>query len=714
MKRVNWFSGQQVQKEDLSYMQSALIDEVKSRTANQYSKGVVSPVGAYVVVDTNNTLRIRPFNAFTESGEQVMIPEDIRYLALDLTDDTNRQLGTQGWLDDDQFGWRSDTNYLIVAKYSEEAARPRPHYRTREPFATRIYSGFKFYAMREGLDPLTEGGVNPYIILARAIFTDGRLVVTTQGITEYASLSATQVGVTVGTNYTQKYDISQAVNVAQHIGCIGDATRVSNKNPHGITAEILGLDANAVPQHEKQFHADGFIGDSASVNSCFYTSINARNILVDQLVVHNLSGNDNLHYNGNTIRTFVYPTDKVYINLEDGSGLWTDCDIILFIDMRTQELGIAVASDNQTLVDTRTFRIIYGDQGQYTIDVSPIAQADLNTDYQYQLYSFSFSQEKQYTSIDLHGEGLNLSNFTSERDNRTFGSISSKNLQRNSNGDFATDFPIKVPAIKFDDGSILESANAYPPGYIDRSLRLYYQSDSSITVGMGMCKDSSNSILMSRPTEMTKYFFVTWASGTNQGAMAPGLTMSTGTWHVFLISTPAGRTDVAIDTDITAANCISADPTQASPIDGYRYYRRIGSLYIVSENSGSGEVYKIRKFTTYPDGGNGVTTIFLDTTSTNKQYIVSDASGNTILAVPSLYKAGASPKYASVTVQLSMQSPDGVVCRDYHYLGTTTQQGPDRSLGTGDNFIYTYNGCAYFSNTTWNGRVISYYDPRTI
>ena len=60
--------------------------------------------------------------------------------------------------------------------------------------------------------------------------------------------------------------------------------------------------------------------------------------------------------------------------------------------MRTQELGIAVASDNQTLVDTRTFRIIYGDQGQYTIDVSPIAQADLQTDYQYQLYSFSFSK----------------------------------------------------------------------------------------------------------------------------------------------------------------------------------------------------------------------------------------------------------------------------------------------------------------------------------
>ena len=51
MKKVNFFSGQQVQKEDLAYLQDSVTDEIKIRTAHQYSKGVISPVAAYIGVD---------------------------------------------------------------------------------------------------------------------------------------------------------------------------------------------------------------------------------------------------------------------------------------------------------------------------------------------------------------------------------------------------------------------------------------------------------------------------------------------------------------------------------------------------------------------------------------------------------------------------------------------------------------------------------------
>ena len=76
MKRVNWFSGQQVQKEDLSYLQESLAGEISSRTSSQYSKGIISPVSTYVGVDVDQTLVIHPFRAYTESGEQIVIPED--------------------------------------------------------------------------------------------------------------------------------------------------------------------------------------------------------------------------------------------------------------------------------------------------------------------------------------------------------------------------------------------------------------------------------------------------------------------------------------------------------------------------------------------------------------------------------------------------------------------------------------------------------------
>ena len=123
MNRVEFFSGYMVEKSDLDYLQTSLGDEIKSRTALQYSKGVMSPVGEYVGVDTNQTLKINPFQAFTNSGERINVPEAIRYLALDKTDSSKRELGTQGYLSDDEFGWESDTPYIIVARYIERGAR---------------------------------------------------------------------------------------------------------------------------------------------------------------------------------------------------------------------------------------------------------------------------------------------------------------------------------------------------------------------------------------------------------------------------------------------------------------------------------------------------------------------------------------------------------------------------------------------------------------
>ena len=73
MNRVEFFSGYMVEKSDLDYLQTSLGDEIKSRTALQYSKGVMSPVGEYVGVDTNQTLKINPFQAFTNSGERIRI-----------------------------------------------------------------------------------------------------------------------------------------------------------------------------------------------------------------------------------------------------------------------------------------------------------------------------------------------------------------------------------------------------------------------------------------------------------------------------------------------------------------------------------------------------------------------------------------------------------------------------------------------------------------
>jgi len=716
MKRVNWFSGQQVQKEDLSYLQESLAGEISSRTSSQYSKGIISPVSTYVGVDVDQTLVIHPFRAYTESGEQIVIPEDKRRLALDLTDDSNRQLGTQGFLEDDQFGWRENTPYIIVARYMEEAARPRPHYRTREPYATRIYGGFKFFAMREGLDPLEENGINPYIILAKAIYTEGTLFVTTAGVTEYAGLDATRVSTTVKSNINGTYDLNSPISVETHIRSIGDPNRVSAKNPHGITAEILGLDASAVPSHEKLFHSNGFIGDPTDVTSCFYASIDSRGIGVDYVSIRNLNTGDNLHYNGNTITEFVYNTDKIYIALTD-DNIWPDGTYYIYADLETREIGVAASS--QSVVDNRTYNIIYNQQVQYT--KSPIHINSLNNNTQYKLYTLTFSESKQYTTIDLHGRGLNLSNFTAMTDHRVFGSISASNLQRNHDGDLVLSFPLKTTAVKFSDKTILTSANAYPTNYVDKSLRLYYVDGTTIKVGAGSCKDSTNKNLLTLKGDYTKNFFTDWNVGpSNKGGLAPLVEKRQGTYHIFVIGKENGDTDVAIDTDINASHCVSSNPSISSPIPDYRYYRRIGSVYVFTiVMPDTTTQLQLKPFITLPDSGNGVETIY--TQNIGSGYV--DDNGDTVFPIPTIY-GGVNTIFSYMRVKLNVTDPAGTTFKEYLPISKTeapkdgdgyyTVIDLPHTLSLGANDISTFNGKAKFSTTSWQGYIISYFDPRII
>lgn len=722
MKRVNWFSGQQVQQEDLAYLQESLSGEISSRTASQYSKGVISPVGSYVAVDENQTLMIKPFRAYTESGEQIVIPEKIRQLALDLTDDSNRQLGTQGFLEDEYFGWRENTPYIIVARYMEEGARPRPHYRTREPFPTRVYGGFKFFAMRENIDSMEENGINPYIVLATAIYRDGILTVETTGVTEYAGLDATRVSTTVKTNINGVYDLEAPISVDEHIRSIGDPDSVSAKNPHGITAAILGLDANAVPGHEKLFHSNGFIGDPVDVTSCFYTSIDSRSIGVDYLCVRNLNTGDNLHYNGSTITSFSYPTtnNKVYFAFTDDDGVWPDGTYSLYANLETRE--IVVATSVTQVLEHRSYKLIYrvGETDVVTI-CRPVNSGTINTNINYKLYEFTFKEIKEYTDIDLQGLGLNLSNFVKRVDCRKFGSVSTSNLQRNADGDLVLTFPIKTTAVKFSsDNSILTSANAYPTGYIDNSLRILYNDGTTIRVGTGSCKDSTNTKLLTLHNETVKRFFDDWSYGTNNGGLGPNVEKREGTYHVFIIGKDDDTTDIAIDTDINAGNCVTANRSLSSPIPDYRYYRRIGSLYVFEvEVPGSSSQLRLKQFITFPDSSNGVTTLYTDNVGG-----IALVGEDTRLPIPLIYGGGASPKYSYMTAKLNVTSASDVTYQEY--LPYTRISAPTdgsgnqipipiaHKLSVGNNDIMSYNGRVKMSSTDWQGYVISYFDPRII
>lgn len=700
MNRVSFFSGQQLTTEDFQYMQTALEEQIKNRTTDQYSKGVVSPVSDYVAVDINTatgvpTMKFLPFAAYTNSGERVDVYQDIRKLALDLTNSSNRELGTQGILADSDFGWEVDTPYTICVKYIERAARPRPNVNNQEPYGTRVYSGFKFYAMRTNVDSLEENGVNPYIILATAIYSDGKLSIVNKGVTEYAGIDASRVVVSASNVLTTNYTPYGETSAQQHIRCIGDPSYVSEKNPHGITPKILGIDSNAVPEHERLFHSSGFIGNVASTNSCLYTTINARNRSVDELVVYNFTGTELLNYKGKYLNNLRYGQSRIFIDLEDESGMLPDGTYIVYVNVNDGSIGIA---SQETLSSSRTFNIKYSAYGEVMFTPEVISNVSLDEDSNCRLFSFRFYNVKQPTNISLGVPGILTSNFTDKQDYRIFGSISANNLQRDYRNVFTMDFPIQTPKVIFDDGTSLDTATSYPDYYISPTLLPRYISSTNIVVSPGRCKDSTNRFLMTLPKQISKTVAKNWEEGDAKGGLAPELKPAVGTWHLFLIAKPDGTCDVAFDTSLTAQNLINVNDFTQSKCKGYGYYRRIASIYVSDVSQ------FIKEFLAISDSGSGMTWVYLNSTNV----AISDnnpAVGGVNVNVPS----GITLKVSLNAQSVPSDFTTGSFMSGVNY---TTR----RNIGKGEFTGFTNTGrLPFVSGTLSSANILvdSYYDKRT-
>ena len=87
MERAYFFEGQQVAAEDLNAISDTLGEDMKNRTIDFFSKGVIgSNSDVFVLNDLNNTIKIEPFIAYTSDGERINMYKQIRSLAMDKSD----------------------------------------------------------------------------------------------------------------------------------------------------------------------------------------------------------------------------------------------------------------------------------------------------------------------------------------------------------------------------------------------------------------------------------------------------------------------------------------------------------------------------------------------------------------------------------------------------------------------------------------------------
>tara|TARA_Y100000004_G_scaffold85283_1_gene95708 strand:+ start:207 stop:1616 length:1410 start_codon:yes stop_codon:yes gene_type:complete len=134
----------------------------------------------------------------------------------------------------------------------------------------------------------------------------------------------------------------------------------------------------------------------------------------------------------------------------------------------------------------------------------------------------------------------------------------------------------------FGDGSNLTGiASGMPRGYLSGLTLSNNSSDSDhdIDIAVGEARDTADGADLSISSTFTKKIDATWASGSGNGGMANGVSLSADTWyHVYLVELDAGGTDAGFDTATNAANLVATSGVASA-------YRRIGSVLTDSSSN---------------------------------------------------------------------------------------------------------------------------------
>ena len=591
MERAYFFSGQRLSSDDLNTLTSTLSSELKNRTIDFFSKGVIgSNTDVFVLNDLNNTIKIEPFIAYSTSGERIHMYTEIRALGLDLSAENEYRLRQQGDLEPQNFGWLPNTNYDIYINYIEQPGRPKPNIKTGKFYPTRVYVGFEFYAIPVDSNQV-DINTTDMVRLCRVNFTGEILNIQSSGFLEFSTVDAGKVYTKSNAEIPATYNPFSPVSMEAHIMCLGSGTPTA-KNPHGYTPADFGFDASTIINHEKRMHCAGITGNRDSVTSALYIGLNSITTAQDNLIIYDLTTNEYLHSDGNWLsKVFPQGSGSMFIQFMDGTA-----PNFSPLPAGTYRIGINPV-DGSIYIGTTSSgagrQIILSTDSSGLNEYKRISVTDLQTYTQsnvLDLAEFSFdptlSPQKPVSDIV---NTITRSNFISKTDLRNFGSTSALELStiKSENKDvLVLPYTLQADSLKLSNGVEITGASVLPINYIN-GLNIIYNTGTSITVTAGSARDSKNIKDITLTNNLTKQVNIPWAPGglgTPVGGLMndpvnPYLASGGITLHVFVISTEGAFVDVALDTDITGINIRNA----SSPTYSYKYIRRIGSVYINAE-----------------------------------------------------------------------------------------------------------------------------------
>lgn len=280
MNSIKFYDGTALEAEHLNKATDCIHDGMRATFLDNYTFGVVIDKSPETIVYTDgSSLGIYGITAYDEYGNRIHI---------DTVDDDvygNKQPAISGLKPDDNgllirggHDLTRQYTYTLVIRYKENLGEPITHHvEDGTPYLMGVIGGYELYLRDSGETiagdiTLADIAVDSFgnITIDESVRETSHVqestVVATINVPENSATSST----TGGTTQNPWYGTN--VSFADHINSIGSGA-VTQKNPHGLAPEDIGIDVAATANHQKLLHVDGIRSDNiASTGSAMYPS----------------------------------------------------------------------------------------------------------------------------------------------------------------------------------------------------------------------------------------------------------------------------------------------------------------------------------------------------------------------------------------------------------------------------------------------------------
>jgi hypothetical protein len=212
---------------------------------------------------------------------------------------------------------------------------------------------------------------------------------------------------------TTSYDYGQTITINDHVKAVGSGT-VTPNNPHGLTLNDIGVEADILSNHEQTFHQTQIYNASGVPTDSLEVYVNWVSTRTDELFVREIVDGDVVSVNGTRVENKDINAETLIL-FYNGSILLSPGIYTVYLDSINKQIKLASDIDNTG----KTYITVY--KGNSTIlSVSPNNVFDDPSNLA--LYEVYFSQTKEYSNInEVQGPSANEhSNFLYKIDFRKF------------------------------------------------------------------------------------------------------------------------------------------------------------------------------------------------------------------------------------------------------------------------------------------------------